>query len=426
MFSVSSRSPSFVASYVVKYGEGTLNLLQASGVMDQRAEENEEAVLEEDVVSKEQSQITRETDAESTAAETLQSISAEAPVVLSPEAPLYSSIESARDPGDTTEDEQQLTADHPKDVSVHQHYPQDESTASATAQDSEGRTAEVPAEELYSTVQPALGVREPTAELSYSDITALLTTSESDAHPAEASSSSSRSEEDWPGEHRSAGADGSLAGPTAPPSGALPQPAHEEAGQNGRMVDLQKADISQQRSMPQPPSSPQPEPHSSAIQGSRPDQGTREADETIPEEDISLLDNEPGDLDQLAGMAPTDQMKDRAHLTPQSASVRGTVRAADAAEQALRQPAEQQQGVAPEIREFLASQGLQHILEGQQMDMPELQAEDVADQLSPCEHGSQTDANLLEVSCPFHPLPWMLLTFAVFFLRLPNQGSKPL
>jgi len=92
-----------------------------------------------------------------------------------------------------------------------------------------------------------------------------------------------------------------------------------------------------------------------------------------------------------------DQPPDLAHITPPSSAGK----AVEAGGHAVRRQSVGQQSIAPEIREFLVSQGLHDIAEAQQMETPGSLDDELADQLSPGERSSLTDANLLEVGCTF-------------------------
>ncbi len=388
---------------------------------EQEAAEAVEAVLESEIAAQEESH-PHDRDAQDSAADASPSTSVEAPTALKPETPPEDLVETAHAHG---EYEQQLTADPVQHASVHttlEDQPsEDEAIASAAEQNSKEHTAAIPSDELPAAAQPALARQEPSAELSYSDLTALLSTPEGDAQPVEAPSSGA--EEAWPAEHSSA-----EDSPAPLPKADLAQTAFEQAGP--RKVGGEAAEHSgagRQPPLPQP--NPPPEPHDGELQPAEETKGGASGASTAadkyslqPEQDVSPPHSQPEDTQKPAEVAHSEPLQDPAHLTPHT-GVRGVAGAAGMAEQTPgRQPTEQQQA---EIREFLASQGLHNILDGQQMDMPELQGEDITDQLSPREHGSQTDANLLEVRSPALPLPWRLFLHCSRSSQCGWGGSDP-
>lgn len=282
--------------------------------------------------------------------------------------------------------------------------------STALAQQSDGREADRPLEEPAGAAETALAHQDPSTELSYSELTRLLSTSEGDMEPHQASSISDMEEEGTAEVTRQDSASYQNDNSTRVPAPDT-EPADAPAQQT--TIDDSGAAVSQQPQLSDPPhqdtSAPEEEP------GGRDQHLTVEQSgasvEILPKVDTSAQHpaqaspppaNEPegdaGDMDTQT--QAKDQPPDLAHITPPSSASR-TVEAGGHA--VLRQSVGQQ-SMAPEIREFLVSQGLHDIAEAQQMETPGSLDENLADQLSPGERSSLTDANLLEVGCTFATL----------------------
>ncbi|BDA48701.1 probable differentially expressed in FDCP 8 homolog at C-terminar half [Coccomyxa sp. Obi] len=376
---------------------------QASGTAQQTAEDGE-AVLETDAGTQEDDYAATRVDGQETSADALPAMSdADTSAQIGTDA----SAKSAHDPGpcdDGGREEHPSKAEASQEESIHGGVPKDDlDTASAQAADRLAQQNQL--EEISGERELGLARQEPSADLSYSDLTALLSSSKGDAdEPDEASSTGGDHEEvvihEFARERSqpsstTADYDGSSARDAAAPS--------QSGGHEPEQTKPADTPVTQQmisELQPHPPAAPHPsDQHTEGVEP--PAAGPRGAvsAETAAEDgstgqQMSRPDSHADDTERPALLAPPD---DRAHITPPS-TARKAAQLHDAADLGAgsHSPAHQQSSVAPEIREFLASQGLQHILEGEQMDLPASQGEDLGDPLSPREHGSLTDANLLE------------------------------
>ena len=295
-----------------------------------------------------------------------------------------------------------------EEESIHGCFPEDDLNK-GSAQVADRLAAQDQAGEASGGCELALARQEPSAELSYSDLTALLSSSKGEAHePDEVSSSGGGHEEaviqDVPNEDSqpsSTSADDRLS------AGDAADQSQSEGHEPGLMASADASATQQMTSelQPHPPAVPNPS-DQRAEDVEPPALGPFGAvsNESVAEDGSTGQDRPRPDshADDANTLAPQNALSDRAHITPPPSARKA--RLPDAADPAAdaRPPAVQQSGVTPEIREFLASQGLQHILGREQMDLPASQGEDLGDPLSPREHGSLTDANFLEVSHPFH------------------------
>lgn len=269
--------------------------------------------------------------------------------------------------------------------------------------------------------EPSLARQEPSADLSYSNLTALLSSSKGDGTDEPDNAASSGEEHQEVVNQESASERSQPSDTTG--DDRLPARYAADRSQSGGHEPEQPppADMSVTQQMtsqlqPHPPEVPHPsDQHTEDVE--RPASGPIEAVSAEPAtedgstgQQMSPPDRHASDTERSTFLAPLD---DRAHITPPS-TARKAAQLPNAADLGAgsQPPAEQQSGVAPEIREFLASQGLQHILEGEQMDIPASQGEELGDPLSPREHGSLTDANLLEVSRPVGCFGFVFITSA--------------